>query len=101
MESRGRNPQSRMWNGAQRTPSSGFRLLAPGFLPATVNPVALTTESAPPTTTANFTRFAWGVLGWNLLVILWGAYVRASGSGAGCGSHWPLCNGEVVPKAPE
>jgi heme A synthase len=38
------------------------------------------------------------VLGWNLAVILWGAYVRASGSGAGCGSHWPLCNGEVMPR---
>ena len=36
----------------------------------------------------------------NLLVILWGAYVRASGSGAGCGNHWPLCNGEVVPGDP-
>ena len=48
----------------------------------------------------SFTRFAWGVLAWNLLVVLWGAYVRASGSGAGCGSHWPLCNGEVVPLAP-
>lgn len=33
-------------------------------------------------------------------MVLWGAYVRASGSGAGCGSHWPLCNGEVVPAAP-
>ena len=32
-----------------------------------------------------------------LLVILWGAYVRASGSGAGCGQHWPLCNGEIIP----
>jgi cytochrome c oxidase assembly protein subunit 15 len=50
--------------------------------------------------TAGFTRFAWGVLAWNVLVVLWGAYVRASGSGAGCGSHWPLCNGEVVPVAP-
>lgn len=40
------------------------------------------------------------MLVWNMLVILWGAYVRASGSGAGCGSHWPLCNGEVVPIAP-
>jgi cytochrome c oxidase assembly protein subunit 15 len=40
------------------------------------------------------------MLGWNMLVILWGAYVRASGSGAGCGSHWPLCNGEVLPVAP-
>jgi heme A synthase len=33
-------------------------------------------------------------------VILWGAYVRASGSGAGCGSHWPTCNGEVIPRSP-
>jgi cytochrome c oxidase assembly protein subunit 15 len=43
-------------------------------------------------------RFAWLVLGYNVLVILWGAVVRATGSGAGCGSHWPLCNGEVVPR---
>ena len=48
-----------------------------------------------------FRRFAWVVLGWNFVVVLWGAYVRASGSGAGCGSHWPLCNGEVVPRAPQ
>ncbi len=47
-----------------------------------------------------YTRFAWAVLGWNFLVILWGAFVRATGSGAGCGSHWPLCNGEVVPPSP-
>ncbi len=47
-----------------------------------------------------FARVAWGVVAWNLLVILWGAYVRASGSGAGCGSHWPLCNGEVIPQSP-
>ncbi|MGH2542380.1 MAG: COX15/CtaA family protein [Ardenticatenaceae bacterium] len=48
-----------------------------------------------------YARFAWGVLGYNLVVILWGAFVRATGSGAGCGSHWPLCNGEVVPRAPQ
>lgn len=30
-------------------------------------------------------------------VILWGALVRATGSGAGCGEHWPLCNGEMLP----
>ena len=35
-----------------------------------------------------------------LLVIVWGGYVRASGSGAGCGSHWPTCNGDVVPRSP-
>jgi heme A synthase len=39
------------------------------------------------------------VLVLNLLVILWGATVRATGSGAGCGAHWPLCNGEVVPQS--
>jgi heme A synthase len=47
-----------------------------------------------------YAKFAWFVLGYNVLVVLWGAYVRATGSGAGCGSHWPLCNGEVVPTAP-
>jgi len=45
-------------------------------------------------------RYAWFVLLYNIGVIAWGAYVRASGSGAGCGSHWPLCNGEVVPPSP-
>ena len=40
------------------------------------------------------------MLAYNLAVILWGAYVRAIGSGAGCGAHWPLCNGEVIPRAP-
>ena len=50
---------------------------------------------------SRFALFAWGVLAWNLGVILWGAYVRATGSGAGCGSHWPLCNGEVIPRAAE
>lgn len=48
----------------------------------------------------SFRRFAWGVLGANIFVILWGALVRASGSGAGCGRHWPQCNGEVIPQAP-
>ena len=47
----------------------------------------------------SFAPFTWGVLAWNLLVILWGAYVRATGSGAGCGQHWPLCDGQVLPQA--
>ncbi|HEX3374742.1 MAG TPA: COX15/CtaA family protein [Edaphobacter sp.] len=45
-------------------------------------------------------RFAWGVVAYNVLVILWGALVRATGSGAGCGNHWPLCNGQVIPLSP-
>ncbi len=44
-----------------------------------------------------FAKFSWAVLGWTILVILWGAVVRATGSGAGCGSHWPSCNGEIIP----
>jgi heme A synthase len=51
--------------------------------------------------TTRFGKYAWGVLAYNLLVILWGAYVRATGSGAGCGSHWPLCNGVVIPREPQ
>ena len=41
-------------------------------------------------------RFAWGVLAYFIAVILWGTLVRATGSGAGCGNHWPLCNGTVL-----
>ncbi|MBS1799475.1 MAG: COX15/CtaA family protein [Acidobacteria bacterium] len=44
--------------------------------------------------------FAWGVVGYNILVILWGAVVRATGSGAGCGDRWPLCNGDFFPHHP-
>jgi heme a synthase len=44
--------------------------------------------------------FAWGVLAYNVAVILWGAAVRATGSGAGCGEHWPLCNGSVIQRFP-
>ncbi|MCX6106837.1 MAG: COX15/CtaA family protein [Proteobacteria bacterium] len=47
-----------------------------------------------------FSRYSWGVLAYTVLVIAWGAFVRASGSGAGCGEHWPLCNGVVVPRSP-
>jgi cytochrome c oxidase assembly protein subunit 15 len=45
----------------------------------------------------NFARFAWLVLAYNLAVILWGAYVRASFSGDGCGAHWPTCAGQFLP----
>ena len=49
---------------------------------------------------SRFARFSWFVLAFNLLVIVWGAFVRASGSGAGCGNNWPLCNGQVIPRSP-
>ncbi len=50
---------------------------------------------------SRFAKYSWGVLLYTIAVILWGAFVRATGSGAGCGSHWPLCNGEIVPRAPQ
>ncbi len=47
-----------------------------------------------------FTKWLWLLLLYTFFVILWGAFVRASGSGAGCGNHWPLCNGEFIPFNP-
>jgi cytochrome c oxidase assembly protein subunit 15 len=49
---------------------------------------------------AGLPRFAAIVLGFMILVILEGAVVRATGSGAGCGNHWPLCNGDFFPHHP-
>lgn len=53
-----------------------------------------------PDTVGLFRRYGWATLAVTLLVIVWGGVVRATGSGAGCGSHWPLCNGAVVPLSP-
>lgn len=50
---------------------------------------------------ARFSRFAWFFVAYLILVILFGAWVRIAGAGAGCGNHWPMCNGEVIPQAPE
>jgi heme a synthase len=54
----------------------------------------------PPARNRPLVRFAWFAVSYNVLVILWGALVRATGSGAGCGNHWPLCNGQVIPISP-
>ncbi|MFP3940391.1 MAG: COX15/CtaA family protein [Thermoanaerobaculia bacterium] len=51
-------------------------------------------------TSRTFPRYGWLVLGYTAAAAVWGAFVRATGSGAGCGNHWPLCNGEVVPRGP-
>jgi heme A synthase len=41
-------------------------------------------------------RFAGFTLAYTLFVILFGAVVRITGSGAGCGQHWPTCHGEIA-----
>ena len=47
-----------------------------------------------------YSRLAWWFAGYLIAVILFGAWVRIAGAGAGCGNHWPLCNGDVLPAAP-
>jgi heme A synthase len=46
-------------------------------------------------------KYSLFVLLYNIFVILVGALVRATGSGAGCGSHWPSCQGEFIPTSPQ
>lgn len=87
---------------ASQHPGSETAVPAPGdptpdVLPKAGGPSPTATEATVP---ERLRRLAWGILAFNLLVIVWGAFVRATGSGAGCGSHWPLCNGEVVPQSP-
>ncbi|MEM7800655.1 MAG: COX15/CtaA family protein [Chloroflexota bacterium] len=43
-------------------------------------------------------KFSWIIVIYTIFIILWGAVVRATGSGAGCGSHWPTCHGEIIPR---
>ena len=50
---------------------------------------------------SGFAKYAWFVLAYNLIVILWGVFLRASLSGDGCGEHWLTCGGEVIPSAPQ
>ena len=50
---------------------------------------------------SGFAKYAWFVLAYNIVVIIWGVFLRASKSGDGCGQHWLTCHGEVIPSAPE
>ncbi len=63
-------------------------------------PVAAASVGAHALPSPALRRFAWGVLVYFIAVILWGTLVRATGSGAGCGDHWPLCNGTVMQHSP-
>src|SRR2546428_50735 len=47
--------------------------------------------------TRRFTRLAWTAATFAYLLIILGAIVRITGSGLGCGEHWPLCNGKLLP----
>ncbi len=47
--------------------------------------------------TRRFTQLAWSAAAATYLLIILGAIVRITGSGLGCGEHWPLCNGRLLP----
>src|SRR6266550_1078199 len=47
--------------------------------------------------TRRFARLAWLAATCTYLLIVLGAIVRITGSGLGCGEHWPLCNGRLLP----
>src|SRR5256885_1659628 len=47
--------------------------------------------------TRRFTRLAWAAAACTYLLIVLGALVRISGSGLGCGEHWPRCFGRWFP----
>lgn len=75
--------------------SLGYRVGMSAFTESVPSPVP---ERDP---RSRFATFAWCVLGYMLLVIMYGAWVRVTGSGAGCGDHWPTCNGEIIPRTDE
>lgn len=54
-------------------------------------------KNAPPAKPDFWPRLLFAVWVYTLLVILWGAWVRISHSGDGCGDHWPLCGGNFIP----
>ncbi len=54
------------------------------------------TQIQPHTT---FYALSWALVAYTVAIVLWGAWVRISGSGDGCGDHWPLCNGHIVPSS--
>src|SRR5580693_9634155 len=81
------------WRGSRRLSSASM------FSEASASRARREHRSATPS--RRLARFAWALLGYEILVVAWGAYVRATGSGAGCGRHWPLCNGEFLPATPQ
>lgn len=65
--------------------------------PVTSLPPNFTEEAPLRSGNRRFAFYGWGVLFYCLLMITWGVFVRASGSGDGCGANWPKCDGELIP----
>lgn len=52
----------------------------------------------PSLSRTQFTSLALWTVRLSVLVVLWGAFTRLSGSGDGCGESWPLCKGVLFPE---
>src|SRR5262245_17732865 len=72
--------------------------LTPPLLPALGTERAEPAEPRLPASARAFSNFAALTLLYILGVVLFGAWVRVTGSGAGCGDHWPTCHGELIPR---
>ncbi len=48
---------------------------------------------------STYSKWIMALIVYSLFVFLWGAWVRISGSGDGCGEHWPFCHGELIPSS--
>ena len=72
------------------TPAANSSSLSPS--------VSYETDALSRSGSRKFALYGWGVLTYCVLAIVWGSFVRASGSGDGCGMNWPTCGGEgIVP----
>jgi cytochrome c oxidase assembly protein subunit 15 len=86
-----RHQQVSLLHGLQPSPAACDDTRDP-----TLSPTTILLSHSRPGGMPQVARFAWIALYWNVAVVLWGAYVRVTGSGAGCGNSWPLCDGDVV-----
>src|SRR5207247_8896545 len=63
---------------------------------ASARRICLSGYISPPMT-RRFRRLAWAAAACTYLLIVLGAVVRVTGSGLGCGEHWPRCHGRWFP----
>jgi cytochrome c oxidase assembly protein subunit 15 len=83
------------------TPAAGLESEGGADVATGTVPAEVATGSGGDTPSGVWLRcYAWFVVVYSVLVVLWGVVVRATGSGNGCGDHWPLCNGQVIPIHP-
>src|SRR5881296_255900 len=90
-------PSRRGRRSPQRSAGVGAGAGASADMGATIYGFAAEAAHISRFMTRSFTRLAWGAAVCTYLLIVLGAVVRITGSGMGCGDHWPLCHGRLFP----